>query len=192
MFSGFLEGDPLSETKQCLKKFMICVRCGHQNPEGQHFCLKCNSALPRISESISAANPERVNVHYNLLREAGEKVQARQISMEEYLQTLDTIYTKIYERLQEVESMDMEDEVRSALQEQLNVGVSGIHYFLNGINEMRLYADDSDPQHIAIGISSVFQGNENLNQALEMARDNIRRLKDMGIDSEISIKEDLP
>jgi len=142
--------------------------------------------LPRISESVSAPPPERINIHYNQLREAGDKILKKEISPEEFLTTLDRIYTVITERLNEIESMEITDDVRPSLEEQLNLGISGIHYFLQGIDEMRLYLEDSNPEHVNVGMESIFQGNENLNNALEMARDNIRKLKDMGVDSQFN------
>ncbi len=36
-------------------------------------------------------------------------------------------------------------------------------------------------------MESAYQGNENLNQALEMAREGLRRLKELGVDSEFDI-----
>lgn len=171
---------------------LICIRCGHQNQEGQKYCQSCNAVLPRISESVSAPPPERINVHYNQLKEAGEKIQNGSISPEDFIAALNRIYNNISERLQEVESMEIADEIRPSLEEQLQIGVSGIHYFLQGIDEMKLYLEDQNVDHITAGMESVWQGNENLNSALEMARENIRRLKDLGIESEINITDTTP
>lgn len=165
---------------------IVCVKCGHQNQEGQRYCENCKFMLPKISEYVSAPPPERINIHYDQLKEAGEKIQSKEITAEQFLETLNRIYGVISERLAEIENMEISDDVRPSLEEQLNLGVSGIHYFLQGIDEMRLYAEDSNAEHIAVGMESIYQGNENLNNALEMARENIRKLKDMGVDSQIN------
>lgn len=170
-------------------QMLICVRCGQQNAEGQHFCQSCNAVLPRISESVSAPTPERINVHYNQLKEAGDKVLNGTITRDEFVDILTKVYNTISDRLAEIETMEISEEIRPSLEEQMMIGITGINFFLRGIEEMRLYVDDGNQGHIAVGMQSVHQGNENLNEALEMARDNIRRLKDMGIESEINITD---
>jgi translation initiation factor 2B subunit (eIF-2B alpha/beta/delta family) len=161
---------------------ITCIRCGHQNKEGAKFCQSCNAVLPRISSSVASPPPERINIHYNQLKEAGEKVQNGSISFEEFLNILNRIYKVISDRLADIESMEISDEIRPSLEEQLQIGISGIHFFLQGIDEMRLYTTDTNSEHISAGMALVFQGNENLNQALEMARENLRRLKEMGFE----------
>ena len=168
---------------------LVCVRCGHQNPDGQKYCEACKSALPRISESVAAPPPERINIHYNQLKEAGEKIQNQTITPEAYVEVLDRIYNIISERLRDLENLEIADDVRPSVDEEIQLGISGIYYFLQGIDEMRLYLEDAKPEHISVGMESSYQGNENLNTALEMARENIRRLKDMGIESEIDTRD---
>ncbi len=85
--------------------------------------------------------------------------------------------------------MEIPEDIRATFDEQLELGVSGIHHFLQGIDEMRLYVQDSDPEHIKIGMELSYSGNEELNDALDMARENIRKLKDMGIESEFDTRD---
>lgn len=171
------------------KSLLVCIRCGHQNPDRQKYCESCNASLPRISEAVSAPPHERINVHYNQLKEAGEKIQSGDITQEQYLEVLDRISTIIMDRLKDLEGLEISEEVRASVEEELQLGLSGIQYFLQGIDEMRVYLEDPNPEHISVGLESIYQGNENLNVALEMARDNIRRLKDMGIESEIDTRD---
>ncbi len=168
---------------------VVCIRCGHQNPEGEHFCESCNAVMPKISETISAAPPGRINVHYNQLKEAVEKIQSGESTQEQYLETLNFVYNTIYERLIEVENMEISEEIKPDFEEQYQLGLSGIHFFLQGIEELKLYVEDSNPDHLTSGMESAYQGNENLNQALEMAREGLRRLKEIGVDSEFDIMD---
>lgn len=168
---------------------LVCVRCGHKNPEGQKYCESCNANLPRISESVAAPPPEKINIHYNQLKEAGEKIQTGEFTPEQYLGVLDRIYNVVTERLNDLENLEISDEIRASVDEELQLGVAGIQYFLQGIDEMRVYLDDSNVEHITVGMESVYQGNEHLNAALDMARDNIRKLRDMGIESEIDTRD---
>lgn len=100
---------------------------------------------------------------------------------------LERIYRTISERAKEIEDLEIPEEIRPGLQEQLDIGCSGINLFMQGIDEMRLYAEDDLQDHLEGGLSLVEQGNENLNLALEMARDNIRRLKEMDIDTSSTV-----
>jgi uncharacterized phage infection (PIP) family protein YhgE len=145
--------------------------------------------MPKISETISAAPPGRINVHYNQLKEAVEKIQSGESTQEQYLETLNFVYNTIYERLIEVENMEISEEIKPDFEEQYQLGLSGIHFFLQGIEELKLYVEDSNSDHLTSGMESAYQGNENLNQALEMAREGLRRLKEIGVDSEFDIMD---
>jgi len=168
---------------------ITCIRCGQQNPDGSKYCQSCKAALPKISESVSAAAPERINVHYNQLKEVGDKILSGAITDEEFAGTIDRIYEVIQARLNDLENLQIAPEVIPKVEEELQLGLAGIQYFLQGIEEMKLFLQDRNQEHITLGMESVFQGNENLNNALEMARDNIRKLKDMGIESEIDTRD---
>lgn len=162
---------------------MICVRCGQQNPDGVKFCQSCNAILPKISESVATPLSPRISNHYNQLQDACQQVRAGQWSMDQFQNVLDQIYAIISERAQEIESLEIPEAIRPRLQEQLDMGFSGIYDFLEGIQELRLYLEDSNEEHLDIGLELAERGNESLNSALDMARSNIRRLKESDPDN---------
>ncbi|MBI2264561.1 MAG: zinc ribbon domain-containing protein [Armatimonadetes bacterium] len=162
---------------------MICIKCGHQNPEGAAFCQSCNSALPKIPENVATPIKPRISGHLNQLKEVGKGILAGEITQEDFQGILERIYNTISERAREIQEMEIPEEIRPGLQDQLEVGFSGINLFMQAIDEMRLYLENQSEEHVNAGLELAEQGNEKLNLALEMNRENIRRLKEMDMDT---------
>lgn len=162
---------------------VICVRCGQQNPDGVHFCSTCNSPVPKLSSFVAPPLPPRISNHYNQLIEICKNVKAGTISHEEFHATLNKIFTTIEERAREIETMEIPEHLIAKLQEQMDIGFSGINNFLDGIQEMALFLEDGNEEHLNAGLELAEQGNESLNAALDIARTNISRLKETDPDS---------
>lgn len=135
-------------------------------------------ALPKISVSVATPLSPQISNHLDQIIEACENVRSGQWPPEQFLESIERIYSTIYERAQEIESLEIPDYLLPKLQEQLEVGFNGITDLLDGIQEIRLYLEDENEEHLDIGIEMAKRGNENLNLALEMARNNIRNLKE--------------
>ena len=162
---------------------VICVRCGQQNPDGVNFCSACNSPVPKVSSFVSSPLPPRISNHYDQLLEACQNIKTGKCTPEEFHAILNRIFTTIEERAREIETIEIPEYLMPKLQEQINIGFAGISNFLDGVQEMALFLEDGNEEHLNTGLELTEQGNDSLNTALDMARTNISRLKETDPDS---------
>ncbi len=161
---------------------MICVRCGHQNPPGAKFCESCNAVLPKMAQEEITA-PPKVNERYNQLKNAAEKVKSAEWTVEEYGSFLENISAILSQKEQEIREIEIPEEAIEDFREELEVCFAGIDLYNQGIAEMKLFLEDLNPEHLDYGLELVHQGNEKINEAMRINRENRRKLEEMYIDT---------
>ncbi len=173
---------------------IICIKCGHSNPDDARFCEKCGAVLPRISSSVARPVQSRITIHFDMLKDAVEKYKAGTMSLEDYLGVLDLIYNRVDAAGRDIEEMEIPEDLLPVFREQLDIGLTGIDLFLQSIEELRALADymeaakdpETPPEEIPalleeverleqIGLELAAEATDHLNLALEMARENMRR-----------------
>lgn len=164
---------------------MICVKCGFNNPDGSNYCQECNAVLPKLHQ-VSVVPPQKVNERYNQLREAGEKVKGGEWTIEQYAEFLNNvaqILAQKAEEIREISETEIPPEAFADFEEELTIGFDGIAHYELGIVEMMLYCGSHDPTHIDKGLELVAIGNEKINEAMGINRENRRKLEEMYIDT---------
>lgn len=161
---------------------MICVKCGQQNSPGQNFCQQCNSVLPKIGDP-EQANHQKVNERYLQLKEASDKVLAGTWSMDEYGAFLENIARVLAQKEQEIREMEIPPEAIEDFRRELETGFSGIEMYNHGVSIMMQFLSDSDPAHIHAGLELVRDGNDLINEAMRINRENRRKLEEVCVDS---------
>ncbi len=174
----------------------ICIRCGHTNPDTENYCVKCGATLPRISQAV--ARPARVKVtkNYDTIKLKVEQLLSYEISVDEYLNVLDNIYSKVEEAANTVSSMEIPEDLLPYFKEQIEIGLTGIDMFLQAINELRVLPElleeldnaESDEVRENLlqeiekikdqGLSLAAEATEHLNIALDMAIENMSKWKE--------------
>ena len=173
---------------------IVCIKCGHQNPDDARYCEKCGAVLPRISKNIARPVEAKITVHFDMIKDAVEKYRAGQMSLEDYLGVLDLIYNRIDNAAREIEEMEIPEDLLPVFKEQLDIGLTGMDLFLQAIEELRAMAEyieatkdpETPPEEIPVlleeadrlaqvGIELAAEATDHLNLALEMARENMRR-----------------
>ena len=157
---------------------MICIKCGQNNPHGAKFCESCNAQLPKVSHEESSSIP-KVNERYMQLKNAGEKVKVGEWTVDEYSSFLDNMMNVLMQKEQEIREIEIPDEASEEFREELEAGFSGIDLYNQGIAEMRLFIDDLNSEHIDRGLQLVSDGNERINDAMRINRENRRKLEEM-------------
>lgn len=130
-----------------------------------------------------SAPPPKVNERYMQLKEAGEKVKSGEWSIEEYGSFLSEIHQILSQKEQEIREIEIPEEAVEEFSEELNVGFNGIELYNQGISNMMLYLEDENPDHIDYGLELVHEGNEKINEAMRINRENRRKLEEMYIDT---------
>lgn len=162
----------------------VCTRCGAQNPDNKKYCVNCQAVLPNIpSATQSPKLPETVMERYYQLREAGDLVVNGEWTVEEYGEFLENISQVLAKKEHEIRDIEIPEEAYDDFSEELEVGFNGIALYNEGIAHMMLYLEDEDPENIEYGLQLVYEGNESINQAMKVNRENRRKLEEMYIDT---------
>jgi len=164
---------------------LICIKCGFNNPDGSNYCQGCNAVLPKMHQ-VSVAPPQKVNERYYQLKEAGEKVLSGEWTIAQYSEFLNNvaqILAQKAEEIREISENEIPPEAFADFEEELTVGFDGIAHYELGIVEMMLFCSSNDPVHIEKGLELVSAGNEKINEAMRINRDNRRKLEEMYIDT---------
>jgi hypothetical protein len=162
---------------------LLCLKCGFKNPSGANVCQRCNAQLPKMSDTADNAPPPKVNERYMQLKEAGDKAKSGEWPIEEYSKFLTEIHTILSQKEQEIREIEIPEEAIDEFAEELEVGFGGIEMYNQGIANMMLYLEDQNPDHIDYGLELVHEGNEKINEAMRINRENRRKLEEMYIDT---------
>jgi len=96
--------------------------------------------LPKRSYAIIC--PEtKITKNYDTIKLKVEQLLAYEISVDEYLEVLDNIYSKLEETANTVSSMEIPEDLMPYFKEQIEIGLTGIDMFLQAINELRVLAE---------------------------------------------------
>jgi len=161
---------------------LLCLKCGYKNSAGANYCERCSAALPKMTQTETGP-PPKVNERYMQLKEAGEKVKNGEWTIEEYGKFLGEIQQVLALKESEIREIEIPEEAIEEFSEELEVGFNGIELYNQGISNMMLYLEDQNPDHIDYGLELVNDGNEKINEAMRINRENRRKLEEMYIDT---------
>ena len=159
---------------------MYCVKCGFQNAEGANYCSKCNAQLPRVLTSPDQAEPEapRVNDRLQQIEGAVARASSGEWNPEEFGRFLQETAEILAEKERAIREITIPDEAADDFREELEIGYAGISLYNQGVQRMFDFVADSSPVHLEAGLELVRQGNECINQAMRINRENRRKLEE--------------
>ena len=161
---------------------MLCVKCGCEKESEARVCQKCGAALPRyVSEETPPPPVETpvVNERLQIFEDAVARVTSGEWSVEEFVNFLDDISAVLAEKEQDIRSIEIPDEAADDFAEELSVGFAGIELYNEGIGLMYSYVESGDPELLAQGLESIRRGNEDINEAMRINRENRSKLDDV-------------
>lgn len=161
---------------------MICIKCGYQNPQGINYCESCGALLPKMPDT-EFHPPPKVNQRFSQLKEAGEKAKSGEMSVEDFAAYLENVTAVLAQKAQEIHEIEIPPEALDDFAEELEVGFAGIELYEKGIAEMKQFVEDQNAEHIDQGIELIRQGNDRINEAMRINRENRRKLEEMSIDT---------
>ena len=117
------------------------------------------------------------------MKDAGDKVKSGEWSIDEYADFLGNISNTLAQKEQEIREIEIPEEAFEDFREELEMGFMGIELYNDGIAEMKIYVEDKDSAHIDYGLQLIADGNERINEAMRINRENRRKLEEMYIDT---------
>lgn len=156
---------------------IICMQCGADNPRGGNLCRSCQATLPRMDTSSMLVGDKIVG-RYNQFKEAVAKVKEGAWSTEEFFEFLQSLYGFLSEKRLGTEQLIAESGYEEYGEEEVRQGRDGMNHFEMGMQEMALFLEDGDLQHLDEGLSILWRGNEFINDAMRINRAERRKLED--------------
>lgn len=153
---------------------MICLKCGKMNPDTEKFCQHCGKRLPDASLLTVMKTP---NVIDSLLKKTIKMVkdfESGQLPVEEYVDQLVALNDHFIESRNNVQEDAKEDDYEAYSPDEMNFGYRGIDLWMEGIEELLLFADTQDITYMNSGLKKIQEGNDLVNKAMyynELKRD---------------------
>lgn len=165
---------------------MLCVQCGFQNSDRDKCCAKCGAKLPQVMKGPTAScNPElgKVNERLQQFELAVQRVTDGEWNAQEFGLFLTEMSEILAEKENGIREIAIPEEAADEFREELAVGFAGIDSYNCGLSRMFEYLQNPDPKVLYDGLSLVREGNERINEAMRINRDNRAKLEEMGADS---------
>ncbi len=164
---------------------MLCVKCGFQNADGANYCAQCKAQLLRVIPSASQAEPEapRVQDRLQQIEAAVTRVTSGEWNPDEFARFLEETAQILAEKERAIRDITIPDEAAEDFREELEIGYTGIDLYNQGVQRMFDFLSDSDPDHLEAGLDLVRQGNEHVNEAMRINRENRRKLEELYSDT---------
>ena len=147
------------------------MKCGYENPVGSNYCEQCSSPLPRM-EIFQVLQPTVVTGRLRKIQNYIESVQREDISLEEFSEFIRTTYDILVQKSVEIQEFVDSTCYRDISPEEVEIGYEGMCSYEEGLQEMYLFIEDLDPIHLTVGMEMVVQGNNSINEAMRINREN--------------------
>ena len=161
---------------------MLCLMCGHDNPENATVCANCKTPIPRMSHMVSSAPPAKVNDRYLQIKDASDKVLAGQWTIDEYAKYLHDLREVLSQKEREIKEVEIPEESMEEFAEELTVGYHGIDLYNEGISYLMKYTEDGNPINVTHGMQLIYEGNERINDAMRINRENRKKIEEYYMD----------
>ncbi|MCQ2735878.1 MAG: hypothetical protein MJ234_01490 [bacterium] len=157
---------------------MLCLMCGHDNPETATVCMNCKTPIHKLSQMTSSAPPAKVTDRYMQIKAASDSVLAGAMSIDDYARFLHDTINVLAQKEQEIREVEIPEESYEEFADELNMGYQGIDMYNEGLEFLLRYTEDGDPVNISHGMGLIFDGNERINEAMRINRENRRKIEE--------------
>ncbi len=158
---------------------MLCVKCGAENEESANCCSACGAILPRMmKEEAPKEEPKKINERLQLFEDAVAKVLSSEWGLEQFEAFLREMIEVLAEKERGIREIEIPPEAMEDFREELDVGFSGIELYNRGIAVMTSYITDTQPHYLEAGLELIRQGNERINEAMRINRENRTSLEE--------------
>lgn len=150
---------------------MICIRCGHVNEHGVNYCQNCNAPMARMDMPAEVSLPT-VEERFNIIRKACEKASSGEWTVEALTCHVQEILNLLTQKFREIQDLVADTNYVNDSPEEVEVGFAGMELYEQGLLELLAYAEKQDPLHLQSGLEMVRRGNEHINNAMRINREN--------------------
>jgi len=142
---------------------MICSSCGWENSQVSAMCSRCGAKLPSGS-----SGPPRLTNRLTTLEMIVEDYKKRQITTEEYQQSLLEMRKFFTTQLDEVKAIEIPSDMVEEMKAEMEMGLMGIETFIVSIDILQKFIQSRDTRLLSEGLGEARKANDFLNTALSM------------------------
>lgn len=157
---------------------MICIKCGYDNPPTANACAKCRTPLPKMPAGYEAPRPVLTERLQKFI-DAAENLKNGTWTLDDFKSFLDNMAQVLGEKAAEIRATEIPPEMFDDFSQELAVGLEGINLYEQGMAEMYHIFRDGDANHLDVALDLMEQGNEKINEAMRINRENRQKMEEL-------------
>lgn len=139
----------------------------------------------KMAQQAQSSEPEDAPVTQRLIEveEAAEKAASGEWTPEQFEEFIEEVAQALVKREEDIRQIEIPPEAVEDFREELEVGFTGIQLWHEGVSRMALFSEELDVAHLEEGLDLCRQGNDHINEAMRINRENRKRLEEIYRDS---------
>lgn len=130
-----------------------------------------------MGQAIGKQEPEAINQHLQEIEEACQRIASGEWDSDDFADYIEQLAEKLQEQEDFIRQIEIPPEAIEEVREELEVGFSGILHWNNGVARLAKFIEETDVTHLEEGLELCRQGNELLNEAMQINRENFKRIE---------------
>lgn len=132
-----------------------------------------------MGQATGSEEPEVINQHLAEVEDACQRVASGEWTPEKFEEYLEQLAEKLQEREDFIRQIEIPPEAIEEMQEELEIGFSGIAHWNDGVSRMMQFVEEFDVTHLEEGLELCREGNDMLNEAMRINRENFKRVEEL-------------
>lgn len=120
-----------------------------------------------------------IDQHLVEVEDACQKILSGEWDADQFGDYIDNLAEKLQERENFIRQIEIPPEAIEDMREELEVGFAGIAHWNDGVARIAQFLDEPEIAHLEEGLEICRQGNEMLNEAMRINRENYKRVEAM-------------
>ena len=132
-----------------------------------------------MGQAIDSQQPEVIDRHLAEIEDACQRVASGEWDGDQFADYIEQLAEKLAERENFIRQIEIPPEAIEDMREELEIGFSGIAHWNDGVARLAQFIEEPDVSHLEEGLDLCRQGNDLLNDAMRINRDNFKRVESM-------------
>ncbi len=132
-----------------------------------------------MGQAMGNQQPETIGRHLAEIEDACQRVASGEWNGDQFADYIDQLAEKLQERENFIRQIEIPPEAIEDMREELEIGFSGIAHWNDGVARIAQFLDEPEVAHLEEGLEMCRQGNDLLNEAMALNRENYKRVESM-------------
>lgn len=132
-----------------------------------------------MGQAMGNQQPEVIDRHLTEIEEACQRVASGEWTTDQFADYVDQLAEKLQERENFIRQIEIPPEAIEDMRQELEVGFAGIANWNDGVARMAQFIDEPEIAYLEEGLELCRQGNDLLNEAMKINRENYARVETM-------------